>query len=208
MHAGHCTVHSLGRASLETGWRVGPLGEVLGGFLEEVMLTQSFLSSSPSSCCQGASLAGARLPLWLLSHLSLLAGPSQPHRFADLLGLLPLAGKPLINSVGGVPPGLPALGCCASRSGRCEKRGVSEGQEGSWAVPNPLWAPHRDHLRGAACPGLGVLGPGCGTVLGCQVSEPRAAGRVPRPLRGRLGGGQPCASAFSSGRRGDTASLL
>lgn len=99
------------------------------------MLTQSFLSSSPSSCCQGASLAGARLPLWLLSHLSLLAGPSQPHRFADLLGLLPLAGKPLINSVGGVPPGLPALGCCASRSGRCEKRGGLRGTGGQLGCP-------------------------------------------------------------------------
>ena len=89
--------------------------------------------------------------------------------------------------------------------------GSRKGQEGSWAVLNPLWAPHRDHLRGAACPGLGVLpvlGPGWGTVLGCQVTEPRAAGRVPLPLRGCLGGGQARASAFSSGKRGDTASLL
>lgn len=176
MHAGHHAVHSLGRASLKTGWRVGPRGEVRGGFLEEVMLTQSFLSSSPSSCCQGASLAGARLRLWLLSHLSLLAGPSQPHRFAVLLGLLPLVAKPLINSVGGVPPGLPALGCYASRSGRCEKWGVSEGTGGQWAVPNPLWAPHRGHLRGAAWPGLAVLGPGWGQSLAVRSVSPGLRG--------------------------------
>lgn len=176
MHAGHHAVHSLGRASLKTGWRVGPREEVRGGFLEEVMLTRSFLSSSPSSCCQGASLAGARLPLWLLSHLSLLAGPSQPHRFAVLPGLLPLAGKPLINSVGGVPPGLPALGCCAAGVAAVRSGGSQKGQEGSWAVPNPLWAPHRGQLRGAAWPGLAVLGPGWGQSLAVRSVSPGLRG--------------------------------
>lgn len=141
-----------------------------------------------------ASLAGAHLALWLLSHpSSLLAGPSQPHRFALLPGLLPLAGKPLIKSVGRVPPGcLPQDAVPAGVA--AVRRGWSrEGQEGSWAVLNALWAPCRDPLRDAACPGLGVLPWWAlvgGTVLGGQVTEPRAAGRAPLPLRGCLSRGQ------------------
>ena len=61
MDAGHCAACSLGRASLKTGWRVGPLGEIWGGFLEEVLLTQPFsfllLPSGPLSRCLPSPLA-------------------------------------------------------------------------------------------------------------------------------------------------------
>ena len=89
MDAGHCTARCLGRASLKTGWRVGPLGEIRGGFLEEVLLTQPFsfllLPRGPLSRCPPP-------PLAVVSSV-LLAGRTFPAPLLRSPGAAPLGWK-------------------------------------------------------------------------------------------------------------------
>ena len=134
------------------GWPPwGDLGRLPGG--GDAKLDLSFLLPLPF-VPKGLLRRCPPPPLAFVSSVPSSPQDIPPRRFTVLLELLPLAGKPLINLVGRAPPAPPAPECCASRSGRCEIEGASEGTGGR-PGPSLTLSGLRDDLRDAACPGLG-----------------------------------------------------